>query len=127
MTSYLGQVAEAVQNAIHEYNGVETQGSVDLDAAIASVKKPDPTAWRYRPKDGLKHPAYTEHKAQALAYDPSPTALYEFPPDAQAEIDKYKAEAIEREAFIEELVAQWNVERASATVNSRKNIEKELK
>jgi hypothetical protein len=37
---------------------------------------PPPAAWRYQPKDGLKHPAYTEREAQALAYDAQPVALF---------------------------------------------------
>ncbi|MDU9039950.1 hypothetical protein NHG97_14730 [Pseudomonas corrugata] len=37
--------------------------------------EPEVVAWRYFPKDGITHPAYTEREAQAIAYDPAPTAL----------------------------------------------------
>ena len=37
---------------------------------------PESSAWRYRPKDGLTWPAYTEREAQALAYDAQPEPLY---------------------------------------------------
>lgn len=47
--------------------------------AAAPVQAQEPVAWRYQPKDGLGHPAYTERYAQALAYDAAPVPLYRAP------------------------------------------------
>lgn len=83
---------------------------------------PPPTAWRYHPKDGLKHPAYTEREAQALAYDAAPIALFTADQmrayvladraartDVYAQLQQAQAECWKRGARISELEAARTV------------------
>lgn len=60
-----------------DYSSVKSLS--DMQDAAAPVQAQEPVAWRYQPKDGLAHPAYTERYAQALAYDAAPVPLYRAP------------------------------------------------
>lgn len=48
----------------------------DIDGAIEALRSAlaqqpatgEPVAWKYQPQDGLKHPAFTEHEAIAIAH-----------------------------------------------------------
>lgn len=53
--------------------------------ALAQVQGA-PVAWKYQPQDGIKHPAFTEHEAIAIAHgkDGSVVPLYTPPQPVQA-------------------------------------------
>jgi hypothetical protein len=78
--------ADALAQEIRRVDGNHSLGAGALAEALmlfierAAMGSAEPVAWRYKPKDGLKHPAYTERFAQALAYDADPVPLYTAPP-----------------------------------------------
>lgn len=61
------------------YTAAQMQAYARSALQAAPVQAQEPVAWRYQPKDGLAHPAYTERYAQALAYDAAPVPLYRAP------------------------------------------------
>lgn len=127
---YINQVAEAVRDAIHEYNEVDLHGVINLEAIIAGVPKPDPVAWvadsgRVEMEHAAKRGAFKTGLIIATRNEPPFVhAIYTYPPDAQAEIDRLNVElthqtrlaeiasnmASEREAFIEALLSSRHEE-----------------
>lgn len=77
-TAFAAERRAELGNLSPEMEAIDVRARAALADAPVLMALP-PVAWRYRPNDGLKHPAYTEREAQALAYDPSPVPLYAAP------------------------------------------------
>lgn len=124
MTDYIKQVAEAVRDACDDIavcyrNRVDIQAQIiklELDPIISSVPKPEPVGWKYRERvwalgiQGYVWREKIESDYPELGQIEGLLPVYAYPPDAQAEIDRLKAESAKREAFIDELVKQRHAE-----------------
>ena len=79
--SVVAELRAAIQQAEAQQPDNTSCKSVQKRRGAQRPATPEPVAWKYQPQDGLKHPAFTEHEAIAIAHGKagSVVPLYDHP------------------------------------------------